>query len=150
MNRTQLFYLVAACVATAFTANGCVANPPQSGSNTNTPPQSGSTTTAPVKQANDMTFTLPADAHPGLRDPSKAKFKAPEKFQAKFETTKGDFVIEVTREWAPNGADRFYSMVKVGYFKNTAIFRAMKNFMFQFGVHGICLLYTSPSPRDRG
>ena len=137
MNRTQFFCIVAACVATAFTANGCVASPPQSGSNTTTPPQSGSTTTAPAKQAIDRTFTLPADAHPGLRDPSQAKFKAPEKFQAKFETTKGDFVIEVTREWAPNGADRFYSMVKVGYFKNTAIFRGIKNFMFQFGVHGI-------------
>ena len=147
MNRTQFFYLVAACVATAFTASGCVANPPQSGSNTNTPPQSGSTTTATpqsgsnttatAKQATDWTFTLPADAHPGLRDPSKAKFETPENFQAKFETTKGDFVIEVTRKWAPNGADRFYSMVQVGYFKNTAIFRAMKNFMFQFGVHGI-------------
>ena len=147
MNRTQFFYLVAACVATAFTASGCVANPPQSGSNTNTPPQSGSTTTATpqsgsnttatAKQATDWTFTLPADAHPGLRDPSKAKFETPENFQAKFETTKGDFVIEVTREWAPNGADRFYSMVQVGYFKNTAIFRAIDNFMFQFGIHGI-------------
>ena len=137
MNRTQFFYIVAACVATAFTASGCVANPPQSGSNTNTPPQSGSTTTAPAKQATDWTFTLPADAHPGLRDPSKAKFETPEKFQAKFETTKGDFVIEVTREWAPNGADRFYAMVQVGYFKNTAIFRAVDKFMFQFGVHGI-------------
>ena len=127
MNCTKFFYLVAACIATVFTANGCVASPPQS----------GSTTTAPAQQGNDMTFTLPADAHPGLKDPSQAKFKAPEKFQAKFETTKGDFVIEVTREWAPNGADRFYSMVKVGYFKNTAIFRAIDNFMFQFGIHGI-------------
>ena len=127
MNRIQFFYLVAACVATTFTANGCVASPLQS----------GSTTTAPVKQGNDMTFTLPADAHPGLRDPSKAKFKTPRKFQAKFETTKGDFVVEVTREWAPNGADRFYAMVKVGYFQNTAIFRAVDNFMFQFGIHGI-------------
>ena len=127
MNRIQFFYLVAACVATTFTANGCVASPLQS----------GSTTTAPVKQGNDMTFALPADAHPGLRDPSKAKFKTPPKFQAKFETTKGDFVVEVTREWAPNGADRFYAMVKVGYFQNTAIFRAVDNFMFQFGIHGI-------------
>jgi len=132
MNRTQLFYLVAACVVTTFTASGCIANPPQSGSTT-APTQSGSAT----KQANGMAFTLPSDAHPGLTDPSKANFKAPETFQAKFETTKGDFVIEVNREWAPNGADRFYSMVKVGYFHNTAIFRAVKNFMFQFGIHGV-------------
>ena len=84
-----------------------------------------------------MTFTLPANAHPGLKDPSQAKFTSPPKFQAKFETTKGDFVIEVNREWAPNGADRFYSMIKVGYFHNTAIFRAIDNFMFQFGIHGV-------------
>jgi len=137
MNLTKFFYVVAACVATVFTVNGCVASPLQSGSNTTTPPQSGSTTTAPAQQRSDMTFTLPANAHPGLKDPSQAKFTSPPKFQAKFETTKGDFVIEVNREWAPNGADRFYSMIKVGYFHNTAIFRAIDNFMFQFGIHGV-------------
>ena len=132
MNRTQFFFLTAAIVATAFTTNGCVANPPQSGSTT----QSGSATRA-TAQGNDMTFKLPANAHPGLLDPSQAKFTAPAKFHAKFETTKGDFVVEVNREWAPNGADRFYSMIKVGYFQNTAIFRAVDNFMFQFGIHGV-------------
>lgn len=126
MNLNQFFLLAVACFATAFTASGCVASPPQSGSST-----------APARvQGNDMTVTVPADAHPGLLDPSKAKFNTPPQFFAKFETTKGDFVIEVNRSWAPNGADRFFSMVQVGFFQNTAIFRAIDNFMFQFGIHG--------------
>ena len=125
MNQNQFFLLAVACFATAFTASGCIASPPQSG------------TAAPVRvQGNDMTVTVGANAHPGLLDPSQANATAPEKFFAKFETTKGDFIIEVNRSWAPNGADRFYNMVKVGFFHNTAIFRAIKNFMFQFGIHG--------------
>jgi len=74
--------------------------------------------------------------HPAILDPAQANEKAPDKFQAKFVTTKGDFVVEVTREWAPNGADRFCNLVKIGYFKDIAIFRAIKGFMFQFGIHG--------------
>jgi peptidyl-prolyl cis-trans isomerase A (cyclophilin A) len=74
--------------------------------------------------------------HPALTDPSLANKTAPEKFFARFSTTKGDFVVEVTRELSPNGADRFYNMVDVGYFQNIAIFRAIPGFMFQFGVHG--------------
>jgi peptidyl-prolyl cis-trans isomerase A (cyclophilin A) len=68
--------------------------------------------------------------------PAKATEKAPETFRVKFETTKGDFVLDVTRKWSPNGADRFYNLVKLGYFKDIAVFRAIKGFMFQFGIHG--------------
>lgn len=76
------------------------------------------------------------EIHPALKDPSKADKQAPEVFRVRFETTKGDFVVEVTREWSPNGADRFYNLVDIGYFEDTAIFRAIKGFMFQFGIHG--------------
>ena len=69
-------------------------------------------------------------------DPTRATEQAPKVFRAKFTTTKGDFVVEVTRAWAPNGADRFYNMCRVGYFKDIAIFRSIDNFMFQFGIHG--------------
>ena len=71
-----------------------------------------------------------------MTNPALANKTAPEKFFAKFSTTKGDFVVEVTRALSPNGADRFYNMVDIGYFQNIAIFRAVPNFMFQFGVHG--------------
>jgi peptidyl-prolyl cis-trans isomerase A (cyclophilin A) len=74
--------------------------------------------------------------HPAMSDPTLANKTAPDKFKVKVETTKGAFVIEVDRSWAPNGADRFYNMVEIGYFQDVAIFRAIKGFMFQFGIHG--------------
>jgi peptidyl-prolyl cis-trans isomerase A (cyclophilin A) len=77
-----------------------------------------------------------AEPNPALLDPSLAKDEAPDSFKVKFTTTKGDFVIEVTREWAPNGADRFYNLVKIGYFKDIAFFRNIEGFMVQFGIHG--------------
>jgi len=71
-----------------------------------------------------------------LLNPSKANEKAPAAFKAKFKTTKGDFTIEVTRAWAPLGADRFYNLVKAGYFTDLAFFRVISGFMVQFGIHG--------------
>ena len=69
-------------------------------------------------------------------DPSKLTEKAPDSFKVKFDTTKGAFTDQVTRNWAPNGADRFYNLVKSGYFKDTAFFRVVPGFMVQFGIHG--------------
>jgi len=74
--------------------------------------------------------------HPDLLDPSKANAKAPDVFKAKFTTTKGDFVVEVHRDWAPNGADRFYNLVKMGFYDDTRFFRAIDGFMVQFGING--------------
>jgi len=71
-----------------------------------------------------------------LMNPAEMNEKAPDKFQAKFDTTKGEFIIEVTRDWAPIGADRFYNLVKNGYYDNCRFFRVIKNFMAQFGIHG--------------
>jgi len=69
-------------------------------------------------------------------DPAKLTAKAPESFKTKFETTKGNFTVEVTRSLAPNGADRFYNLVRSGYFKDLAFFRVIPGFMCQFGIHG--------------
>ena len=74
--------------------------------------------------------------HPAMLDPSKATEKAPDSFEVKFATTKGDFIVEAKREWSPNGVDRFYNMVKIGYFQDIVIFRAIPGFMWQFGIHG--------------
>ena len=60
---------------------------------------------------------------------------APDVFRARFETSKGDFVIEVHREWAPNGADRFYNLVANGFFDGVHFFRVIEGFMAQFGIH---------------
>ena len=72
----------------------------------------------------------------GLKDPAALKAKAPAKFKAQFETTKGIFVVDVTRAWSPNGADRFYNLVKNGFFDGTKFFRVLPGFMAQFGIHG--------------
>ena len=75
-------------------------------------------------------------SEPALLDPFAATETAPDTFKVKFETTKGDFVVEVTRAWAPLGADRFYNLVKLGYFEDIAFFRVLDGFMAQFGLHG--------------
>jgi len=74
--------------------------------------------------------------NPALSDPSLATEKAPDVFKVKFETTKGDFVVEVTRAWSPNGADRVYNLVKIGFFKDLPVFRVVAGFMAQFGIPG--------------
>jgi len=61
---------------------------------------------------------------------------APATFRARFETTAGTFVIEVRRDWAPRGADRFYTLVKSGYYDGVRFFRVISGFMAQFGIHG--------------
>ena len=66
----------------------------------------------------------------------KVNEQAPETFKAKFETSEGTFVIEVTRAWSPNGADRFYNLVHNGFFDGVKFFRAVDGFMVQFGIHG--------------
>ena len=71
-----------------------------------------------------------------LLDPSKLTETAPATFKVKFETTKGEFTVEAHREWAPLGTDRFYNLVKAGYFQDLAFFRALDGFMAQFGIHG--------------
>jgi len=69
-----------------------------------------------------------------LLRPSMLKEKAPETFQVKFETTRGDFTMDVTRAWAPVGVDRFYNLVKHHYYDNAVVFRAVAGFVVQFGI----------------
>jgi peptidyl-prolyl cis-trans isomerase A (cyclophilin A) len=71
-----------------------------------------------------------------LMNPASLNEKAPDVFRAQFDTSKGTFVIEVTRAWAPNGADRFYNLVKNGFFDNCRFFRVLTGFMAQFGING--------------
>lgn len=76
-------------------------------------------------------------ANPLLNPASEAMNKtAPDSYQARFETSKGDFTIEVHREWAPHGADRFYNLVSNGYYDDVRFFRVLDGFMAQFGISG--------------
>jgi len=60
--------------------------------------------------------------------------KSPDSYRVTFDTAKGPFVIEVHREWAPLGSDRFYTLVKNNYFTGAKFFRVIPNFMVQFGL----------------
>lgn len=71
-----------------------------------------------------------------LLNPAECNETAPDTFRTKFVTSKGDFVIEVQRAWAPNGADRFYNLVKNGYYDGVRFFRVIEGFMAQFGING--------------
>jgi peptidyl-prolyl cis-trans isomerase A (cyclophilin A) len=82
-----------------------------------------------------VTLAVPASAQ-GLSNPAALREQAPSVYKAKFDTTKGVFVIEVQRDWAPNGADRFYNLVKNGFYDNVRFFRVISGFMVQFGIHG--------------
>jgi peptidyl-prolyl cis-trans isomerase A (cyclophilin A) len=71
-----------------------------------------------------------------LRTPAKLKDVAPATFKARFDTSVGPFVVEVHRDWAPKGADRFYNLVKYGYYDGGRFFRVIPGFMVQFGING--------------
>jgi peptidyl-prolyl cis-trans isomerase A (cyclophilin A) len=73
---------------------------------------------------------------PNLSNPAALTEQAPAAYKVKFDTTKGAFVVQVTRAWAPIGADRFYNLVKSGFFDNVRFFRVVTGFMVQFGING--------------
>ena len=75
-----------------------------------------------------LTGTVSAD--------EKKESKVPEVYKVKFETSCGDFVIEVNREWAPKGADRFHELVEMGFYDECRFFRVVPGFMVQFGING--------------
>ena len=91
-----------------------------------------------VLQALVLVALLPAAAlaQASLKNPASLKEQAPATYKVRFDTSAGVFVIQVTRDWAPLGADRFYNLVKNGYYDETRFFRAISGFMVQFGISG--------------
>ena len=71
-----------------------------------------------------------------LKTPASLTEQAPASYKAAFDTSAGKFVITVHRAWAPLGADRFYNLVKNGFFDEARFFRVVPNFMVQFGING--------------
>ena len=71
-----------------------------------------------------------------LKNPGALKEMAPAMYKVNFDTSVGTFEVEVHRDWAPNGADRFYNLVKNGFYDNIRFFRVIPGFMVQFGIHG--------------
>jgi len=89
-----------------------------------------------------LAFVLTALAAPALAqssnltNPPALNEQAPRNYKARFDTSKGAFVIQVNRAWAPHGADRFYNLVKNGFYNNVRFFRVISGFMVQFGING--------------
>lgn len=84
-----------------------------------------------------VVITAPAlAADSALFHPASLKAKAPANFHVTFKTTAGTFVVAVTRAWAPSGADRFYNLVKHGYYDGNEFFRVIPGFVAQFGLNG--------------
>ena len=77
-----------------------------------------------------------AATNAALKNPAALKEMAPAQFKVNFDTSAGVFEVEVHRDWAPNGADRFYDLVKNGFFDNARFFRVISGFMMQFGING--------------
>ena len=78
----------------------------------------------------------PADFDAALLDLTHAVWSepAPAVFQARFETSKGNYVVEVHRDWAPRGADRFYNLVRTGFYDDSRFYRVRAGFIVQFGL----------------
>jgi peptidyl-prolyl cis-trans isomerase A (cyclophilin A) len=91
--------------------------------------QAQPSTQKPASAAHGRTGTDPALLHP-----ASLTAKAPEVYEVTFSTTKGDFVVKVTRAWAPLGADRFYNLVRHHFYDNMALFRVVPDFVVQFGL----------------
>ena len=95
---------------------------------------SQSSTTATKKPATAGAATHAATYDRALLHPALLKDKAPDTYVVKFVTTRGDFTITVNRAWAPLGADRFYNLVRHHFYDNAVVFRAVPNFVTQFGI----------------
>jgi len=83
------------------------------------------------------TQTAPPDPAALLNPAAPAmNAQAPATYRAKFETSAGDFTIDVTRAWAPLGADRLYNLIKNGFYDGDRFFRVVPGFVVQFGISG--------------
>lgn len=80
--------------------------------------------------------TVPEAADPRLMTPAALTARAPDQFAVELTTSEGAVIIDVTRAWSPNGADRFYNLVTNGFFTDIAFFRVIDGFMAQCGIHG--------------
>jgi len=129
------FATIGAIAATFALSAAAQTTPPKTPPKQTTPPK----TTTPAKPAAGRGRGAPATSaanKAALMDPSKLTATAPAVFQASFDTSVGAFVVEVHRDWAPKGADRFYNLVRNGFYNDCRFFRVVPNFMVQFGING--------------
>lgn len=94
------------------------------------------TPTAPVDRYADRGAeeTLPG-RDPALVAPHLARGQAPETFRAVFETSKGEVEVECVRSWSPRGVDRFYNLVRIGFYRKTPVHQVVEGSYLTFGIH---------------
>ncbi|HKV60878.1 MAG TPA: peptidylprolyl isomerase [Candidatus Acidoferrum sp.] len=147
MKRAKWFLVVAGM---GLALSGCKKEPaaeatPPEQTKAEVPAQPKAETPAPPTAVPDAPATAPAAASspaaapkPGfdraLLRTAMLKDKAPDTFQVKFTTTRGEFTVTVHRDWAPLGADRFYNLVKHHFYDNASFFRVVPGFVVQFGL----------------
>jgi len=142
MLMTAALVLTAALAHAQTTPKTAQTTPPKPAQPKTTPPKTPAQTPAktPPKTGTSTAAKKPAAtaaaSRAALMNPAKLNAVAPPVYKAAFDTSVGSFVIEVHREWAPKGADRFYNLVKNGFFDNARFFRVMPGFMVQFGING--------------
>jgi len=117
--RNKIFFVGAVLAAVAISGGG-QSNPP------------ATNFSATLRGASQSSTSAQFD--PALLTPSALNAKAPDTFDVKFVTSKGEFIVRVTRAWAPHGADRFYNLVQHHYYDGCAFFRVIRGFMAQFGL----------------
>ncbi len=88
---------------------------------------------APPRAVQRSADSVVARVIPG---PSSTPVRSPDRYRVRFETSKGPVVVEVERALAPRGSDRFFELVRIGYFSDVRFFRMMPGFIVQFGMHG--------------
>jgi peptidyl-prolyl cis-trans isomerase A (cyclophilin A) len=140
MNTRNLCGVVVAGIATLACQGGAAPGPEPTPSvvptAVATPTPIPTTTPSATATTAPPSPPIAADRRAGLRDPARAQERAPSAYRVRFDTTKGPFVVEVHRDWAPRGADRFYNLTKIGFFDEIRFFRVIANFMVQFGIQG--------------
>jgi peptidyl-prolyl cis-trans isomerase A (cyclophilin A) len=141
--RRYTLLLAAAITACSPPAPPAAPDPPVRTSAAEQPPAQPSA--APFQPPPEPTPSAPAaeagadaiaEAKRERLDPRRATLTAPERFTVVLETTQGDLHLDVRRSWAPRGADRFYNLVKLGFYEDVAFFRVLAGFMAQTGLHG--------------
>jgi peptidyl-prolyl cis-trans isomerase A (cyclophilin A) len=86
-----------------------------------------------MRRTKAAVLTLPAFLL--LRTACSSTTSMPSEYTVKFDTSKGPFTVEVHREWAPLGSDRFYELVTTGFYDEARFFRIMPKFVAQFGIN---------------
>lgn len=131
MRRSSM--IAAWCLAWTLGASGCSADGEQNGQ------ASGENDQLAQADSGDRTTSEASTSQENpLMDPNSEAMKeeAPSEYRVRFDTSAGEFEIDVYRAWAPRGADRFYNLVRHGFYDGIRFFRVIDNFMVQFGISG--------------